>query len=274
MRDLPAPPSLTELQTWFARHITSPIEKSDEAHIPQFSPRAIREIRKRIAPSPHLKSEERLGIYQQQYWWRLITIMQEIFPALVRLFDYEDFNRFIAVPYLLKHPPNDWFLSSIGNLLPQWIKRSYKEKDALLVLGLAQIDIAYEKLLFSEHFPPFKETPSENAILHLQPHVLLFEFDVDFFSFRRELMTHPIAHWADSHFPKLENNGKKRRFVLFRKEEQSLFEEISEELFLLLNRFKKGAKLIDLLPFLETCEGLLEAFQLIGLRGWLSLGTV
>jgi hypothetical protein len=262
-----APATLFEMQTWFAKHITSPIVESDSDNIPLFPPAVIASIRKRIAPGPSMLSEERLGIYQQQYWWRLINICQEIYPAVLRLFDYEDFNRLIAEPYLLKYPPHDWFLSNIGN---------DRHRDAPLVSGLALLDLSYEKLLFTDTRPPLKpETLAdcEKKKLFLQPFVLLFALDADFFAFRKELMKHPPPYWQTSDLPPLEGGGRKNYFVLYRSQEESLYEEISSEFFDLLTRFKKGARLSALIPLLEEFEGLLESFQLMASRGWLTLSN-
>lgn len=268
------PKSLFDLQVWFAKLITAPIEKSDAAHIPLFAPELIGEIRDRIAPGPELTSEERLGIYQQQYWWRLLNISQEIFPSLVRLFDYEDFNRLIAEPYLLKYPPHDWFLSNLGADLPKWVESHYRENDALLVLHLSRIDLAYENLLFIDPMPFITQdqlSECEKKKLYLQPFVLLFEFDVDLFAFRSQLLEHPPSYWQANDFPPLSKNGKKRYFAMYRSNEKSLSEEISLEFYILLTRFQKGARLSDLSALLEKYEGLLESFQLMATRGWLTL---
>ncbi len=272
-----APESICEMQTWFAKHITSPIVASDSDNIPLFAPALIGEIRKRIAPGPTLKSEERLGIYQQQYWWRLLNICQEIYPAVLRLFDYEDFNRLIAEPYLLKYPPHDWFLSHIGNDLPKWLKKYYRKSDTPLVHGLALLDLSYEKLLFADKWPPLKpETLAEvekKKKLFLQPFVRLFALDADLFTFRKELMQHPPSYYQTSDLPPLDQCDRKKYFVLYRGQEESLYEEISPEFFDLLTRFKKGATLSALIPFLEEHEGLLESFQLMASRGWLTLSN-
>jgi Putative DNA-binding domain len=264
--------SLLDMQTWFAGHITSPILESDADNIPKFPPASIPEIRKRIAPGPSMSSEERLGVYQQQYWWRLINICQEIYPAVLRLFDFEDFNRLIAEPYLLKYPPSDWFLSNIGDALPKWLKIYYKNPDAPLVLGLALLDLAYEKLLFTEILPPLKPesiADCERKKLFLQPFVFLFSLDADLFAFRSELMKEPVSHWQTNDLPPLEKC--KKYFVLYRSEGVNLYEEISSEFYSLLTRFKKGARLTALIPFLEKYEGLLESFQVMASRGWLTL---
>src|SRR5277367_5399656 len=112
------PSSLEDIQKWFAHLITAPISQDDVDQIPLFSPHVVSEIRKKIAPSSTLRSEERMGIYQQQYWWRLISVMQDLFPGLVALLGYKEFNRLIAEPYLTAHIPYDWFISNIGADLP------------------------------------------------------------------------------------------------------------------------------------------------------------
>jgi hypothetical protein len=274
---LDAPPeSLLEIQIWFAKHITAPIIESDSANIPLFSETEIDEIRKRISPGPLLTSEERLGVYQQQYWWRLINVCQEIFPSLIRLFGYEDFNQIIAEPYLLKYPPQDWFLSNIGNDLPKWLKKYYRKSDAPLVLSVALLDLAYETLLFADLLPPINSQDfgaCDKKKLYLQPYVLLFALDADFFAFREELMQHPPEHYETNDFPKIASTGKKKYFVLYRMKEENVYEEISSEFFDLLTRFKKGAKLNDLLPILSHFDGLLETFQLMAKRSWLTFNT-
>jgi hypothetical protein len=268
------PESLSDIQTWFAKQITSPITESDAADIPLFPADLIDEIRKRIAPGPQMSSEERLGVYQQQYWWRIITICQEIFPTLVRLFGYEDFNNLIAKPYLLQYPPHDWFLSNIGSDLPKWLKKNYRHSDKTLVSGLAALDLAYEQLLFTElllSIEPHVLAECEKKQLFLQPHVLLFALDGDLFGFRSQLMEHPPLHWETSDFPQISSSEGKKYFVLYRFQEKSCYEEISSQFYDLLACFKKGTRLTDLIPLLEQFEGILESFQLMAARGWLSL---
>jgi hypothetical protein len=273
MNNLSCPTALSEMQTWFASIITSPYQETDQADLPIYKTGLIKEIQKRILPSPHLKSEERLGIYHQQYWWRLLSVMQELYPSLVRLFDYERFNQLIAEPYLLDYPPNDWFLSNIGSGSPEWLKKNYLEKDAFLVLGLAQLDLAYERIIFADRLPKIEPGDFhryETEILYLQPFVMLFEFDVDFFSFRAHLLRHPSSHWQMHPRPKIKAINKKKFFVLFRKDEQDYYEEISESRYALLQQFQKGAKLIDLIPLIEDCDEVVKWFQTISSREWLS----
>jgi hypothetical protein len=273
MHDFPIPKELVEIQTWFANIITAPIQNTDEANLPIYSASLIDAIGKRIASSPHLRSEERLGIYNQQYWWRLLTVMQELYPSLVRLFDYRDFNHLITEPYLLHCPPNEWFLSRIGSGLPEWLTNHYREKDASLVIELARIDLAYETLIFTELMPKIQSDAlqsCEKKRLYLQPYVMLFEYKADLFTFRTQLLERSTDHWQTHDFPNIRKADNMTYFVLFRNDEQNFYEEISESRFRLLSRFQQGAKLIDLISLLTNCDGVVEWFQLIAERGWLS----
>ena len=267
------PNTLLDMQAWFAKIITSPLQECDQANLPVYQSHLIDDIRKRIASSPQLKSEERIGIYHQQYWWRLISIMQELYPSLVHLFGYEEFNRLIAEPYLLDCPPQDWFLSRIGSNIPDWLKKNYQEKNASLVLALASLDLAYERLIFTEILPkidPNTLHKADSEILYLQPFVMLFEFDVDFFTFRTQLLEHPPIYWKTHDLPQIKKKRKKASFVLFRNNEKDFYEEISKARFALLSRFQEGAKLIDLIPQLTACDNIIEWFQMISSRDWLS----
>ncbi len=274
MNDPSCPQALLEMQRWFASVITAPIQESDQADLPIYQSCLIDEMRERIVPSPQLKSEERIGIYHQQYWWRLITVIQELYPSLVRIFDYEDVNLLIAEPYLLHCPPKDWFLSRIGSKLPQWIEKNYREKDSPLVHRLACLDHAYESLIFADLLPQLEPNAipqCERKTLYLQPCVTLFELEADLFTFRTQLLEYPPSHWQTHDLPKIKKSLKKTFFVFFRKNEKDFYEEISESQFQLLSRFQKGAKLTDLIPLLSNCSDIAESLQNISSRGWLTI---
>ncbi len=257
------PSSLETLQHWFASLITSPILQSDADQIPLFSSDLIEEIRQKVAFSHTMRSEERMGIYQQQYWWRLISVIQDLFPSLVALLDYEEFNRLIAEPYLASHIPHDWFISNIGADLPGWLKTVHKD---VSFSALAEVDLAFEQLIFTEILPNIDLSKCENETLYLQPFVLLFELDADLFTFRKQLLQKEKPSVA-----KLEKWRKKKHQVLYRLHEQNYYEEIHPLFFELLLRLQKGAKLSELISLLEKFDDISSIFQMMASRGWLTL---
>jgi Putative DNA-binding domain len=258
MHDAICPPYLDALQQWFAKMITTPLEECDADHIPIFSAELIAQIRQTIAPSPHLKSEERLGSYKQQYWWRLIDLCQKTFPSLVRLVGCEEFDRLFAQPYLLDHPPQDWFLPNLWLYLPDWLE---KRNQAPFVSELARLDLAYDQLFFKETAPPLQlDAIDESTELFLQPCVQLFVSSGDLFAFRLALLKDAAPAWENS------GPSEPRYFVLYGKKEH---QEVSEPLYALLYRFKDGARLSELASLLEKIPQLLESFQMMAEKGWL-----
>lgn len=194
---------LKELQHWMGRLIAHPLQENQLlpaticCDVPQF-----------IAPSRTLEPFQRIQIYHQQYWWRLIKCLQTNFPTLLRLFGYEDFQTLIAVPYLSAHPPGHWALSTLGESLPEWIELNYSHSDKYLVKKVSEIDWAAGKAFWIQEAPtvPFTDLAEEEMMstpLTLQPYVSLFELKADFFSFRDEFLKNEPHHYNANPFPSM-----------------------------------------------------------------------
>ncbi len=179
------PPALVELQKWTAQIITRPLRERGERNLPQFAPEIVAEIEQRIAPGAHLTPAEVIGIHNAQYWFRLFTLLQEQYPTITRLFGYTSFNREIAEPYFLSHPPDHWYVPYLGRFLPQWVNEEYTGEDKLLIYEVALVDAAFEKLTYN---------PASQA-LHLH---------ADLLRFRKEMLQHAAPYWNDADFPALE----------------------------------------------------------------------
>lgn len=175
------PSDLYKLQQWFAKAITTPLNLE------------IAESERYIAaPS------ERIKIYQEQYWFRLISAMQENFPTLTALFGHHDFNHVLAIPYLSQKPSRHWSINHLGMDLPAWIEAHYEAPDKLLVYHAASLDSAFVEL--------FLAPPST---------LRTFKLPFNLFSFRTELLKRPPEYWLGNDFPLLEK-GREYYFVLYR----------------------------------------------------------
>jgi len=257
--DAKVPLALKELQIWFGAIISRPIDENNQMN--PLSPKGIpmdQEASTYIVPSPTLKPAERIQIYNQQYWWRLMGILQDIFPTLLRLFGSFEFNQVIATPYLDKYPPQHWSLNKLGDRLVNWIEEEYHAKDKQVVHELAKIDWAFNDQFFTAHYPPLDASKAENPddLLHqpmtLQPHVHLFTLERDFFALREEFLKHPAEYWVENDFPKLPPK-EKCTFVLYRNSHQS--SEVKKVTFAelhFLSQFE-SAKTID-----QACQWLEE----------------
>ncbi len=262
--DTTLPGNLKAAQEWFASIITRPIDVNSRMNpiSPSGVPMEV-EAPLLIAPSPTLKADERIQIYNQQYWWRLYTTMQESYPVLTRLFGYFDFNQAIASPYLVKYPPNHWALGKLGNRLLQWIEEDYTADDKELVYYSALVDGAYAESFLAPSYPPVDLATLPNPedlsslldkTLHLQPHVHLFEMPYDVFLFRVDFLKHDPDYWVENDFPVLKHalEGEKDYFILYRAKTNDIcIEKITRGEYLLLQRFITGCSIDVLCQWLE-----------------------
>lgn len=264
--DLNVPEVLKGTQQWFASIISRPID--DESAMNPISPRGVPmelEAPTYIAPSPTMQPAERIQIYNQQYWWRIVGALQDNFPLVTRLFGYYDFNQRIAVPFLTKYPPNHWSLSNLGDSLFQWVEEDYHEGDKELVLNSVLMDSAFTASFLAAQEPliDFQSISTQEGmeslssrLLVLQPHVFFIKLPYDLFQFRMDFMLQSADYWVDNDFPVLEHFDELKYYVLYRNAlNQNEWIDISESEYILLRQFETGTT-ID-----KICDFLAEAPQ-------------
>lgn len=287
--DKNTPPVLKREQQWFGSIIGRPIDEDSKMNpiSPSGSPME-EEAALHIAPSPFLRPAQRIQIYNQQYWWRLLSTLHESFPLLTRLFGYYDFNRTIGIPFLTKYPPRHWSLCYLGDRLPRWCVEDYQGKDKKLVSDAALLDwaftysfVAAKSAPISADMPAGGQEVSDllDKTLYAQPFVNLFEMDHHLFNFREDFLKQDPDYWMNNPFPKLDSS-KKFYFVLYRNMRNDIsWKEISLGEYFLLSQFKSGATIDHACEELETqgeacCEdamkNLQEWFKEWTMRGWLT----
>lgn len=289
--DKTLPAELKNRQEWFASIITTPLQSDSSIAPTAPSGNTIEsETSRFICPSPTLEPWQRIQIYNQQYWWRLLKILQNVYPMVTRLFGYEGFNKFIAVPYLLKYPSNHWSVDHVGYRLPQWIEEEYTDEDKEVVYDAACVDLAIDRTFTYGTLKPIDlaQLPGEDALsemlnrkIFLQPWVTLFELKYDLFRFRDALLEEEVEHWIENDFPDLPQGQKNYYYVVYRNENGNVnWDQLSSAEYLILKGFKKGATLQQACDSLEQKEKELaeEAaahihfwFQDWTLRNWLTL---
>ena len=211
---------MLETFQWFGKMIAQPLRP--DHLLPQFSPWGTDsqlEASRFIAPSSALTPLERIQIYHQQYWWRLLKCLQQNFPTVTRLFSIESFDHELAVPYLTAHPPSHWALCRLGETFPQWLEKHYHADDRYLVTHAAQIDWAANHAFWAGSLPSAELTSqspegtlSQNLIL--QPHIHLFSLEGDLLSLREAMLEHPPEYYNTNPFPSI--NYGEHHFVLYR----------------------------------------------------------
>jgi len=284
------PSLLKKEQQWFGSIIGRPIDEDSRMNpiSPSGQPMEL-EAADHINPSSTLRPAQRIQIYNQQYWWRLLNTLHDSFPMLTRLLGYYNFNRSIAIPYLVKYPPTHWSLNYLGNRLSQWVQEEYLGEDKTLVYDSARLDWAFNYCFTVGELPSLssEQLPSEAQMeemlskpLYAQPHLCLFQIEYDLFDFKIEFMKQDPDYWQEHDFPQLKKD-RNYFFVLYRNVRNELsWKEISAGEYHLLGFFQKGTTVEQACEWLEEQDALIyeEAMQSLQLwfqewsqRGWLSL---
>jgi hypothetical protein len=285
MFDQKVPKKLKKTQIWFGSIIGRPMDEDSRMNPLSPSGQSLElEAAHYIKPSPTLRPAQRIEIYNQQYWWRLLSTLQEAFPLVTRLFGYHDFNKSIAIPYLMKYPPLHWSLNYLGDNMPQWADSNYQGDDRAIVCNSIHLDAAFGQAFIAPQSPPIT---AENLpvprnpislldkLLTIQPHISLFKWPYNLIDFRNEILKQDPEYWLENDFPKLQK-GHSYYFVLYRNpQNQVACKEISEGEYDLLSQFKKGTSIEKACEWLETQnkEIFQEAMSLLSrwLENWIVL---
>ena len=108
---------LNTVQRWFQAVITHPdgVESGADAEAAQELIALKRsELEKIIRRSKNLTAEQRLGIYANAYYARLVECLRESFPVLARTLGREVFDAF-AFDYLQRYPSKSYTLNRLGD---------------------------------------------------------------------------------------------------------------------------------------------------------------
>lgn len=270
------PPLLKKTQQWFGSIISRPID--EDSRMNPISPSGLpmeEEAFEHIAPSPTLRPAQRIQIYNQQYWWRLLNCLHESFPLVVRLFGYHDFNQTIAIPYLCKYPPDTWAINALGANLSKWIEEEYQAEDKILVGNSVAVDWAFNEAFICNKFEPATDVAvvSEKTV-YLQPYVTLFAMDYDLFAFREIMIKQKPEHWVDNPFPEL-LKGEKRFFALWRNQHNDIsWDEIPEGAYALLGQMNKGSTIDALCEWLENAPDKMRSEAETHLPSWFQQWTL
>jgi hypothetical protein len=186
--------SLAEFQQAIASTLFRPLTRDDGM---QSTGAAVAE--RLVKPNDRLTAFERLQIYNQQYWWRLLGAFAEDFRGLRAVLGERKFDR-LSVAYLEACGSHSWNLRNIGaNLVP------FLEKNPALIhprtelaLDVARVEWA-RVLAFDDPDKPvitakqIAKTPADRLRLGLQPYVSLLELHYPVDELMRTLKHSEIA---------------------------------------------------------------------------------
>jgi len=177
------PPTLLELQNWLRRIVTDPRGVAEALRSePVSSCLGV------IVGDARYSREERLSVYAEAYFARVLQSLSEDFRSLRRLMGDEDFAGLIAA-YLERHPSRCDGLEAVGFALPDFLEASTGEHARLA--ALARLEWKVMESLHADTAPPRGTCPVSEAacdalaskplVLNPSLRLLATRWDVDLF---------------------------------------------------------------------------------------------
>ena len=88
-----------------------------------------------------LSAEDRVDIYANMYFYRLLDVLKEDFPATLRVLGEDNFHN-LATGYLLEYPPTEPSVHYCGRHLAEFLRDHPLRKDAPYIADLAALERA------------------------------------------------------------------------------------------------------------------------------------
>jgi len=112
---------LHALERWMQELLTHPDGPGAGAASPAARSALAATIPDVFLPSRELTSEERVGVYAEMYFARLIEVLEEEFPALVHLLGHERAHELFHA-YVIAHPSRHYSLNVLGKSLEAFVR--------------------------------------------------------------------------------------------------------------------------------------------------------
>lgn len=134
-----------------------------------------------IKPNDRLDSFQRLEIYNQQYWWRLLGNFAEDFRGLRAVLGDAQFDR-LAVAYLDHCGSTSWTLRNLGSRLERFVRErpELTAPHTSLAIDMVRVEWARTVAFDEAEKPPLlpeeiRDIPPQLLRLGLQPYLVLLE---------------------------------------------------------------------------------------------------
>ena len=172
MSKLAPPPELERAQAWLLCVTTDPAgvsagirhAASVHAGVADAS-----ELERMVTPGPRLTALERVAIYHEGYFARLVECLLDDYPAVAHLLGTDEFER-IAREFVVATPSRSPSLNAYGRAMPDFL-RTRREPWSAFAAELAELEWALVEAIHSEARLPL--TPAALASVQADdwPHV-------------------------------------------------------------------------------------------------------
>lgn len=152
---------LAAFQRAFSQMLRTPLDRSrgSLAAVPASYPAPVREgVR-----GDGFAADERLAVYNRQYWFRLFTVLQDAHPLTTALVGAWAFNG-LAATYLQDHPPTGHELATIcDGFAPAVVAQAVPIPRDVFAEALAN-DVAFHRARTAPNTPPVELSSSDEAL--------------------------------------------------------------------------------------------------------------
>ena len=149
-------PSLSELQRWMMDVVTHPEGASagiDAASKSGTSGLKGQKAHSIVRRSKNLTSLERIGIYQEMYFLRLIEILEGDFSAVRHAIGEDDFPE-VAKAYVVAYPSKHYDLCNLGAKFSIFLRAAKTLKHRAFLADLAKLERAIEEVFDEKQVKP------------------------------------------------------------------------------------------------------------------------
>lgn len=226
----------------------------------RMAPASTADAKALIAPNDRLSSLERLQIYNQQYWWRLLGAFAEDFPGLRAVLGNRKFDR-LAAAYLHAIGSQSWNLRDLGQYLAAYLPDHPGLTHPFTDLSLEMVQVEWAKIeAFDGDSKPVldpntltQRAPSKIK-LTLQPYLTLLElcYPIDLLLRKlkqREIETDSMSNAVSNRAPRrglrLRASASKTpiHLAIHRVDNSVYYKRLEPESFLLLKSLANGVSL-------------------------------
>ncbi|MBV8070708.1 MAG: putative DNA-binding domain-containing protein [Acidobacteriaceae bacterium] len=172
---------LLEFQRRLSSAVMQPLSRGDRMRRSARNQASMeREAEALVKPNSRLSSLERLEIYNQQYWFRILSCFAEDFPGLRAVVGRARFERLMRA-YLAECPSRSFTLRNLGAQLEAWLRRNPEWIRAAerLALDMVRLEWAHIEAFDSACEPALTPAELERGLaggrLNLQPYIRLLE---------------------------------------------------------------------------------------------------
>lgn len=162
MTPRPAPDWLAAMQARFSAVIRTPLDRTTgtlRAAVEHYPDAALADVR----DAPNATATERLAVYNRQYWFRLLTVMQTAFPVTTALLGPWRFNAHAAA-FLHVHPPRTWDLDRAPDGFERFVATlPADDLPAEALTDAATLDASWRALFRAPAAAPFRPRPEDAA---------------------------------------------------------------------------------------------------------------